>query len=357
MKIMNVSEKINSLLPPVERVAPQGEVDFYGFSHIIAQRLNLEKIPYSYGGWVHGWYFIRVEDVNHFMVNYDPKKFYFVATDADVNFLNSQGVYNVKAGGLPFVYADDIRDVERIPRSLLVMPGHFTAHALDTLTYARKDYIAYIKTFAGSFDHIVFCLNQECIRQGLWLKELKEANIPYVIGADSYDINSFARIRTIMSHFEVMTTNQMGSHVLYASLCGCKVSVAEEFSYIDVTSGDKHAAKTQKSCIEQTEISNLKKMYPKLYVGIEKAELDKEWAKEQAGVANILPSEEIAELLGWNNRRIQRYGKYAGTLAKCQKNQPLKRLYCHLMKKITGLGLPKKTKLDNSPNTMALGND
>lgn len=337
MKI-DIVKQIESKLPEFKHVMPGGELDFYGFSSIIAAKLGLKSPPFSYGGWMHGWDMLPLQDINQLLVEYDPKKIFFVITEEQVEFLNSRNIHNVKAGGLPFVYADDT-EIERIPRSLLVMPGHFTAHSVDTLHYAREEYIEYIKNFSGNFDHVVFCLNQECIRQGHWLKELEKAGIPYVAGADSRDVNSFARIKTIMSHFESMTTNQIGSHVLYASLCGCKVSIAEGFSYEEKHIGDKHVEKLKDLLENVMTIDNLKKWYPQFYVEPDKATRNIEWAKEQSGIKNMLVPEQIAKLLGWNKCCVQKYGKYAMALAQTQSRQICRRCCLHLMKSLFGLML------------------
>jgi len=69
------------------------------------------------------------------------------------------------------------------------------------------------------------CIHPECYKKGYWIGACEKFKLPYIKGASLNDKNSLMRMYRLFSSFEYMTTCYIGSHVLYAAYCNCKVSI------------------------------------------------------------------------------------------------------------------------------------
>ena len=222
-------------------------------------------------------------------------------------FLSQHGYKNAMAAGLPFMYAD-INGVERIQKSLLVMPPHSLPQA-DIIS-PEKEYVDYISNFKTKFSTIVFCIHQNCFETNHWISNLEKANIPWVIGASADDKNSLLRMQTLFRSFEYMATNDIGSHVLYASYCGCKVSISgpetemkrEYFRNDNVFKKYPYLLDVYLSSMK-----NALQNFPFLFVSPDQAKIHKDWANEEMGVKYRKDEHELKKLLGWDSWPQIRY--------------------------------------------------
>jgi hypothetical protein len=294
--------QIESILPPIRMVTMRDEADYYGASRIIAKSLGLPFKPKSFTGWKHGWLHAPLKYVEQLTGNSRYTRF-LVATKEHELFLRQHNV-EAKAVGMPFLYVDTIetKSIERMPNSLLVMPPHslpYTNHA-----WSEELYTDQIAALADDFDTIVACLHHSCVQKKLWIDAFEKHGIPWIIGADSTDKNALLRMHRIFLSFEYMTTNAIGSHIVYAAYCGCKVSVYG--TYQEYTEEDyKHDTAYQKfpfllkhNLASSTEKS-IREAYPFLFSYPAEATPRREWAGEQMGDSNRVAAEEIAKWLGW----------------------------------------------------------
>jgi glycosyltransferase involved in cell wall biosynthesis/tetratricopeptide (TPR) repeat protein len=134
------------------------------------------------------------------------------------------GYRNVQAIGMPFNYLPD-KKFDRIPGSLLVMPSH----SLVGFQYRNHDqflkYAEEIYQASKNFKTTLICLHPNCIKNKLWIREFEHFGFEITFGADTGDLNALERIRSLCAQFEVVTSNDWGSHIAYSLALGCKVSV------------------------------------------------------------------------------------------------------------------------------------
>jgi hypothetical protein len=224
--------KLNEIiknLPEIE-IAEElpAEAYYHGFAHYLSKKINLLNVNFTNIGYRHGWIHGKCKYIEE-LTNNEKKDHYFVETKYHEDFLKENGIKNVTAIGSTYLYIDknDLQNITRYKNSLLVMPAHSTSDVITTTNEVA--YIKEILDLKNEFDLIVFCIHQDCIKNNLWIKNLKKYNLPYILGGNVYDKNSLLRMSIIFNTFEYMTTNAMGSHIAYAAYSGCKTSVFGTF--------------------------------------------------------------------------------------------------------------------------------
>lgn len=320
-------------LPPSSKIKLNAEADFYGISHIIASKLKKKSPPRSFATWIHGWLFpekiIKPEQILFYEGIF---KTHLVANQSQVEALKSFGIHNVEAVGLPFIYLDDIQ-LPRKDNSLLVMPPH-------SLTYTKydwnqKEYVDEICSLKPYFSSIVACLHSACISNGYWIQEFTDAGIPYIMGAAADDRNALIRMRSIFRSFEYMTTNTLGSHIAYASYCGCKVSFFGKYQQFtrEDTRYDPYYIKHPELIelwLELTKESYIRTKLPHLFVEPRDAVEMTKWAGEMLGLEYKKSPEVIADLMGWS--KIDQITYFSRLLAEYIKKPELT---TRILKKLT----------------------
>jgi glycosyltransferase involved in cell wall biosynthesis/SAM-dependent methyltransferase len=148
----------------------------------------------------------------------------WVARQDEAESLARIGFRRARAVGLPFVYVPPV-GLARLPRSLLIMPGHSLVgwKAPDRTVYEL--YADQMREVAKDFARVVVCISPSCQKNGFWVREFTERGFEIVEGAATSDANALLRMRMLFEQFETMTTNAWGSHVAYALSCGAKVSI------------------------------------------------------------------------------------------------------------------------------------
>ena len=299
----NILLEIETSLPEIKKIHPMNEIDYYGFSAYLANKLSLQKIPKSIVGFIHAWMhgdFIYAEEITHGVTRSN----YLVSTKREKDFLISKNIKNTEAVGLPFIYLDD-KDFEvftRYENSLLVMPPH--SLPASSHKWEEECYINEILAINEQFDIVVFCVHQSCIQKGLWINTLKKYNIPWVTGADASDENSLFRMKVLFKSFEYMTTNTFGSHIAYAAYSGCKVSIFGNFCEFKDDDFRNLPSIIQMPFLLDNLINvfsekYIKKNFAWLFKKPKEADLEIEWANQMLGVENKVSYTRLAELLGW----------------------------------------------------------
>lgn len=300
-----MNNEINKLLPPIEIIDTKSEIDIYGFSNYLANKLNINQIPITIASFRHGWmHTLEYEYLEEITMGI-PMSRYLVGSQKEVDFFHKNEIFSVYPVGVPYIYIDseDINHVKRIENSLLVMPPHSLPGTNPK--FYEEEYIKEILSIYKEFDYIVFCIHQSCITKKLWIDTLAKYNIPWIEGANSFDKNSLLRMAIIFSSFEYMTTNTFGSHVAYAAYSGCKVSIFGSFENVkkeDIEDFDlfKKHPKLINRIVEIFSFEYIKKHYGFFFMdNPKKAHLNIDWAKEQLGVQYKKTYMELAELLGW----------------------------------------------------------
>ena len=278
------------------------EPNYYGAAKLISDQLGMQKPPNSLVYWRHGWDDVDLVDIRQCADLQMKNRTYLVATKEIEAFCLKNDFPNAKAVGLPFSYTNPDPTTQRIAGSLLVMPAH-------TLTNAREstdeiEYLDYIQSISHHFSRVVFCVNVACFVTGLWKNNLDKYGFDFVLGAGLMDQNALLRMRKLFDSFEYMTSNAIGSHILYAALCGVKVSLAGPYYNRDIESFKNQSSWQSPDYRKATELKVkmghrdfVSKKYPWLFVEPQNAVERIEWAKKTIGLDNRLPPEALARLL------------------------------------------------------------
>ena len=297
------SEWFAQHLPPIKERELRGPADYYGASSLIAAGMRLSSPPSSCGYWAHGWHYAPY-NAKLLSDGCDRDTRMLVATERDAEILRDDGFQDVSAVGLPFVYTRSPK-VKRRPNSLLIMPPHVTIH--QERNWNEHEYIDVCVELAKQFETVVACVSQNCVAKGYWVRSFDAANIPWIAGAGAADANALVRIRCLMSQFECMTTPSIGSHVVYATYCGCRVSL-----YGPAMVGTAEYLKHELLYVQHPDLidvhisrdseESLRSYYGHLFSHPIDSVCDINWAKSEIGEQHRLPFHLMAEQLGWGKR-------------------------------------------------------
>lgn len=304
---------IEQLPPIIFTSLASGEIDYYGASHLLANSLGLKGVPYTRASWLHGWItysmispdlFVTQESVSCCEVTKVPN---LVANKSQEYFLQQNGYPNACAVGLPFLYTHNT-SVKRLPNSLLIIPAHSIKE--NNINYEKGRNCLFpeeTRTLREKYSLTAACIGGFCVQKKNYLAAYEEAGIPWITGAWLHDLNALQRMRNLLSHFEFVATNSIGSHIPYAMLCGCKVSYYGEGynrkrqDYEKVPVYQNHPELID-IVMEEGKHQKLKKHFPFLFDNTEPTEGLVKWAEQILGVEHQIPAYEIAKLIGWKIR-------------------------------------------------------
>ncbi|MBF0463188.1 MAG: hypothetical protein HQL87_17620 [Magnetococcales bacterium] len=321
---MNIAHELGlpDFLSKTDIHAPTLELNYYGAAKLVADALGIANPPVSYVSWTHGWR----HDVVHanqlacdshmwldrqtnqkVIIPARKKTPYLVANQAHETLLRENGFPDTRAVGLPFCYVAPDPTVKKMPGSLLVMPSHIMLNMEVSRAPDEIEYLEYIRSIAAPFTRVVFCVNLTCAASGLWINNLEKYGFDYVFGAAMMDQLALVRMRKIFDSFEYMTSNGIGSHFLYAGLCGLKVSLSgplDQFP-LDICKNEplwENPVEREKLIFSAhlSQHDHLRKTYPWLYVAEPKeGKTCVEWAKREIGFHHKVSFHELARLFGW----------------------------------------------------------
>ena len=296
----DLKRTIQSHLPLREPIALRSEADFYGIGQLIAEKLGKRRAPRSRTAWQHGWVIDPVTDPRQIIGDHPRNHRILVSNRSIADYLRQHGIDAIPVG-LPFAYSDDV-DVPRLPNSLLVMPAHVTKHSEHSVD--ENAYVNFIAEQAIGFDHVLVCVSQQCADRGFWVDAFADHGLDYVVGAGINDRNALQRLKCLLSQFQTMTTNAVGSHSLYAGFCGCRVSLSGPEHVISRHDLVKEPFYQQHpdlvdSVLERSSRVSLVERYPHLDRLPRDAIACQDWARETIGADCCRQPKEIANLLRW----------------------------------------------------------
>lgn len=300
-------------LPGVDHVGmPRSESEYYGASGLIASKLGMAEVPRTKASWSHGWKYQPIDHVAELGDYRDRETNYLVARSEHRDVLLKEGFQNAHVVGMPFVYAPELEQTRKISKSLLVCPGHvgnFTVAAWDTFS---KSYAALINDLRDEFETVAVCLSASCVETGNWIDAFEAIGVPWIMGASIYDRNALPRMKQIFSSFDYLTSNTIGSHLVYAAHCGCRVSIyGWQDLYSEELLKDEPYSKKYPEIMRKTlafmQESLLRKRYPNLFVHHPKeATVQQNWAANQLGAHYRRDAEGMADLFGWSTSLVKR---------------------------------------------------
>lgn len=303
-----LARRILDALPPFEPFPQGAEATYYGAHFLIADRLGIAAPPPTRTTWSHGWQDAQRIVSPHQLISFGGKDDRHLVSNHKVKAtLEGFGYTDVHAVGLPIVYADQPQ-VERVKGTLLVMPPHslaHTRHAWPFEAYARE-----IARIRDRFDLVVLCLHPSCMENGYWHKEFTAQGIPYILGASGSDRNALKRVQTLLRSFEYVTSNSSGSHLVYASYCGAKLSLFGPYAAFEAQDYDKDPffqqhPETRDVMIAEQRYEAIRARWPHLFVEPDQAVQHLAWGAAEVGADCRRPPEEVAALFGWEVARLR----------------------------------------------------
>jgi hypothetical protein len=299
--------QIVSQLPPVDYIEKlNGEANYYGASSEIARQVGSFEQCAPGARWEHGWKYGAVSTAEH-IGGYHKKKsksLHLVSNPKHKAIMRAEGFSNVHAVGLPYLYADK-PNLMRHKRSLLVCPGHTSTYSDQDWSKLAEEYAERIFEIKEDFSDVLVCLSANCIEREQWIHEFEAKGIPWIMGAWIYDRNALRRMRCLFSQFEFVTTNCVGSHIVYSSYEGCKTSIwGWQDLYNREEWGNEPSYKGKEGLLNEDlkwgTQSWMREHYGQLFYDDPKdATLLNDWAADQLGEAYKRPAEEVANLFGW----------------------------------------------------------
>jgi len=293
----------------------RNEVDRYGFSYYLAKKMNIGVPPKSFANWQHGWFWADLEykhlDV---LMGYPLKNNYNIPTIvADENIKNAllnRGFQNVIAGGIPFSYIS-CSNLKKIKDSLIIiMP-----HSLEYTKFSKKEkfneLIESINELSKKYYKVDCLIYYDDFKKKIYDKYLQNSNINIICGARANSKNALVNIRALFDQYEYVTSHCMGSALLYAMFCDCKVSLIEPFFNYSYEFWESDLYLKENNLIEIMYYNHSKEYIKKNYDFLFKAdpklaEKNYNLAKNLIGVSNKLTNKNIKNILGWkSNSKIK----------------------------------------------------
>jgi hypothetical protein len=294
---------LEELLPSVAQIKLRSSIDRYGFSHVLAENLKLIHVPRSFAAWVHGWAWWSEHSSDlHGFSKLNKKTNLVVTNKSERLAFISEGFINVVCGGLPFAYVPQ-QHVQRNDHALLAFPAH--SAEVERVSSDASDYFDFLESIKKDFDGIyvsIYSLDWN----GLIHSEALKRGLNVIKGANPSDANGLLRVRSMLDSFLHVTSNTMGSHMLYALYSGCSFSFSGPFYAHDesvfLSKGNPHGHTMQyiEKCLllngEFYVRSNFGKFFtnhPNLGIS------DLEFAKMAIGEAHLLDHNQLLDVLGW----------------------------------------------------------
>lgn len=280
----------------------------YGDTAVAAKYIGLPAAPGPIvGEWQHGVVVAERNCHADWIVGGDGlshlrrSKRYFVARVDQQAALERFGYSDVHAIGLPFAYVNSPA-CQRVPSSLLAMPAHGLPEIGSRVVEAYADHVATQRRY---FRDVVVCLHIADFRDDIVRRQFEQRDIAIIAGADPEDATAYERLAELFARFDVVTTNEFGSHIPYAAWCGARVSVAGPRPAFERQTLEKLPFYRNNPVLldKQEEIVRegvLERSYPFLYTEPCRAAFCRDWAAHQIGVRNRRSPRHLRSLLGWS---------------------------------------------------------
>jgi hypothetical protein len=301
-------------LPQVREIPIRNSSDFYGASEIAAAYCGIplpQKPPR--GLWHHGWVPVHYASHPELIVPQDygggKHDCYWVAREDQVRYLSEHGYTQVGAIGVPIVYLRE-REIPRRKGSLLVMPVH-TQETINA-SWKFEEYAQTIAAIRDQFSQVVVCVHPSCYKRGYWVSDFRKLGFEVVSGARAYDANALERMRYLLSTFEYMTTNGIGSHLAYGAFCGAKVSIYGPFAEYKIEDMKRDPFRARRphlleASLEVTTRATVYRAYPELFCHPLEAKERVEWGRWELGWDHRRSPAELRECFEWTPREIALY--------------------------------------------------
>lgn len=303
-------------LPAMDLFTPRNVSEHHGAHRVAAEYCGIaEPYPAPAGLWSHGWlprYFeedpqATIEYLKVLRARRERRPCWPISQTA-ARVAREQG-WTAEALGLPVGYLP-AAEVSRRPDSLLVMPVH--SEAGHRYELEEKPYIDAMKALKSAFGEVVVSVHPGCMANDLWLEGFREAGFPILRGCQASDRNSLKRLQRMLSSFEYVTTNALGSHIAYAAFFGARTSIyGPTVEWQTDWFRDNQLLVPGTGFVEMylrsRALSVLQAHYPWLFCHPRRATQQQDWGRQEVGFQNRVSPVRMRELFGWTEPELARY--------------------------------------------------
>ncbi len=297
-------------IPIIKTTKVVSGVDRYGFSSLLATQIGYKIIPRSFANWQHGWIWWGAKSSEELMIDKSLKNEsrFIVSKDAEKNILKAEGFKKVWVGGLPFAYTVS-SNLNRVAGSLLAMPTHTAEQTDDQTKHKFKnfyiEYLDYLESIKEQYSSVWVSVYDLDHSQEL-VNEIMKRGLYPIKGAQHNDMNCLQRMRSIFDTFEFVTSDSIGSHIIYSMYSGCKVSICgPDLLQVDSDFRVNEVSKSFSENYIKTQVYYSSRKYVTenfKFLFVDKPSsgfCSEEYAKKAIGFNNKLQRDEILEALQW----------------------------------------------------------
>ena len=278
-------------------------MDRYGFSSVLAKQCGRRIVPRSFANWVHGWVWHEEPTDELLACAKLPREVtIIVCNEKERLALEAAGFRDVRIGGLPFAYMQRQHEL-RYTDALLAFPPH--SAEVEKVVADQGAYLDYLESLKQDFESVyvsVYYLDMG----GAMHKAALARGLRVIQGARPDDANSLLRMRSILDSFMHVTSNVMGSHMLYALFSGCKFSFCgpiygyDESFYLASGNPYGHSSDRIRLALQLQSESYLRDKFAKFFVDHPRAGLqDASFARDAIGAKYLMNPQQVEDALGW----------------------------------------------------------
>jgi hypothetical protein len=314
-----VGESCFARVDDPEPIELRSECDFYGASRLVASATPGVTPQMLKGFWFHGWQYNPPSFPELYRWHEAPKHWpVLVHRKEEEVALRDFGLRNVHAVGAPILYCSSPTNT-KLSNSLLIMPFH----SLDYVqfSYNEAEYFHDLDNILCEFDTVAACVHPSCLASGRWVAGFEERGIRYFLGARADDGRGLLRMTQMLGQFTHVTSNWIGSHLVYAALCGSAPSIYGPRPYIskEMFSRDPYYIKYPHILkwllkVENSDYSRNK--YAFLFRNPHEAEPCVNWALRSLGYENKRRATDVASLLSMHEYRNRTAASIKARLSK-----------------------------------------
>lgn len=298
-------------LPPFKPIIKMSGVDRYGFSTLLAKMCGRRVVPRSFANWMHGWVWAE-EPTPELMAcaNLPRGLTMVVSQENELLALKAAGFTDIRLGGLPFAYVQH-QQTHSQANSLLAFPPH--SSEAGRMTTDQGSYLDYLESIKDDFESVYISMHYLDMNGSLH-KEALVRGLNVVPGARPDDANSLLRTRYTLDSFSHVTSNVMGSHMIYALYAGCKFSFCGPIHSYDESMFRAAGYRSVDLLVRIYSYAYNHQRFNKYFVKHPRLGLvDKDFAAYSIGERFIMQSQTIEDALGWTAiGQIKGYAAGAG---------------------------------------------
>ena len=297
-------DDLQAKLPPFVPYKLVSGVDRYGFSSVLATRCGRNVTRRSFANWVHGWVWAEEPSAELLACANLPRDLTIVVRNLRERIaLENEGFRDVRIGGLPFAYVAR-QHTSRYMHGLLAFPPH-SAEA-EKVSSDQTDYLDYLESLKNDFE-VIYVSIYYLDLNGPMHKAAQARGLRIIQGARPDDANSLQRMRALFDAFSTVTSNVIGSHVLYALYSGCRFSFSGPFYAYTATDflGNGNPHDHEDAYIESLVMLHseryLRDQFGSWFADHPKAgALDQAFASDAIGEAFLMSARQIDSAMGWD---------------------------------------------------------